>query len=82
MLEIKFVNDLSFKCIHDLIMDTGVSAVSFIAEGENDVDLQYLLETASLIKEYNPDLFVEFRIGEESTCIQSSPHVPFHLKFV
>lgn len=78
MLEIKFINDLSFKGIHDLIMDSGASTVSFIEEGEKDVDLQYLLEIALLIKQYNPDLYLEFRTkNSEPRFIQTSSHIKF-----
>ena len=59
-------------------MDTGVTAINFIIEGENDVDVQYLLEIALLIKEYNPTLFVSFKTEEEyPSFIQPSLHTPF-----
>lgn len=54
-LRIKFVNDLTFKYIHDLIMEHNPEEVFFI-ESYDDVDLNYMYKIAHLLSTYNPEL--------------------------
>lgn len=54
-LRIKFVNDITFKYIHDLIMEYNPEDVFFI-ESYDDVDLNYMYKIAHLINTYNPEL--------------------------
>lgn len=52
MLEIKFINDLSFKYIHDLIMDHNPSIVRFI-ELEDVQNVEHIFEIAHILDLYN-----------------------------
>lgn len=52
ILEIKFINDLSFKYIHDLIMDYNPSIIRFI-ELEDVQNVEHIFEIAHILDLYN-----------------------------
>ena len=66
-LYIKFVNDITFKNIHDLIMEFNPEEIIF-EETFEDVDLNELFHYAHLLKHYKPELKIIY-----STCRMKYP---------
>ena len=66
-LHIKFVNDITFKNIHDLIMEFDPEEIVF-EETFEDIDLNELFHYAHLLKYYKPDLKIIY-----STCRMKYP---------
>lgn len=54
-LEINFSNNLTFKEIHDLIMETKPTKIDFV-ESHDDVDLNYMFYIAHLLNNYLPEM--------------------------
>lgn len=54
-LQIKFVNDLSFKYIHDLIMEHTPNQIVF-EETYDDIDVNQLFHYAHLLNTYTPEI--------------------------
>ena len=59
-LEVKFVNDLNFKHIHDLIVEHNPDQFC-LYETEDDVDLDQMFMIAHLIHETNPNLYLLYK---------------------
>lgn len=58
-LNIKFVNDLDFKFIHDLIMEHNIYEVCF-QEDYDDIDLDHMFTIAHLIQLLSPDIHLTY----------------------
>lgn len=58
-LEIKFVNDLDFKYIHDLIMEHKSYDICF-HEDFDDVDLDHMFSIAHYIQLLSPDIHITY----------------------
>lgn len=52
MLEIKFTNDLTFKYVHDLIMDYNPKVIRFI-ELEDIQNIEHIFEIAHILDLFN-----------------------------
>lgn len=58
-LDIKFVNDLNFKYLHDLIIDTEPVSITFY-EDYDDVDVNALFYIAHLLHNYLPEIELRY----------------------
>ena len=58
-LEIKFINDLTFKYIHDLIMEHNSHDICF-HEDFDDVDLDHMFSIAHYIQLLSPDIHITY----------------------
>ena len=58
-LEIKFVNDLDFKYIHDLIMEHNSHEICF-NEDFDDIDLDRMFSIAHYIQLLSPDIHITY----------------------
>ena len=82
-LEIKFVNDLDFKHIHDLIMEHNPEQLCLYETGD-DVDLDKLFTIAHIIQESNPNLYLIYKTYrdvypiEELSAELALREIPFH----
>jgi hypothetical protein len=61
MLNINFVNDLTLKTIHDLLMYCETEELTLQEELDFAVDLDYLFELAHYLKELNPNLIITYK---------------------
>lgn len=61
MLNINFVNDLTLKTIHDLLIDCETEELTLQEELDFAVDLDYLFELAHYLKELNPNLIITYK---------------------
>lgn len=66
MLNINFVNDLTLKTIHDLLIDCGAKKLTLQEELDDVVDLDYMFTLAHYLKELNPNLHITYKT-ERST---------------
>lgn len=58
-LSIKFVNDLDFKFIHDLIMEHNTYDICF-HEDFDDIDLNHMFTIAHYIQLLSPDIHITY----------------------
>ena len=65
MLNINFINDLTFKTIHDLLMDCETEELTLQEELDGIVDLDYMFTLAHYLKEINPKLHITYKTGRE-----------------
>jgi hypothetical protein len=65
MLNINFINDLTLKTIHDLLMDCETEELTLQEELDFAVDLDYLFELAHYLKELNPNLVITYKTERE-----------------
>lgn len=65
MLNINFINDLTFKTIHDLIMDCETEELTLQEELDCAVDLDYMFTLAHYLKEINPYLHITYKTERE-----------------
>ena len=61
MLNINFINDLTFKTIHDLLMDCETEELTLQEELDGVVDLDYMFTLAHYLKEINPNLHITYK---------------------
>ena len=61
MLNVNFINDLTLKMIHDLLMDCETEKLTLQEELDSTVDLDYLFEIAHYLKELNPKLHITYK---------------------
>ena len=66
MLNINFINDLTLKTIHDLLMDCETEELTLQEELDSVVDLDYMFTLAHYLKELNPYLHITYKT--ESEC--------------
>ena len=66
MLHINFINDLTLKTIHDLLIDCETNELTLQEELDFAVDLNYLFELAHYLKELNPDLIITYKTSRDS----------------
>ena len=69
MLNINFINDLTLKTIHDLLMDCETEELTLQEELDGAVDLDYMFTLAHYLKEINPNLHITYKTERE--------HYPF-----
>lgn len=65
MLNINFINDLTFKTIHDLLMDCETEELTLQEELDCSVDLDYMFTLAHYLKEINPNLHITYKTERE-----------------
>ena len=65
MLNIKFINDLTLKTIHDLLMDCETEELTLQEKLDNTVDLNHMFTLAHYLKELNPDLHITYKTEME-----------------
>jgi hypothetical protein len=65
MLNINFINDLTFKTIHDLLMDCETEELTLQEELDCSVDLDYMFTLAHYLKELNPYLHITYKTERE-----------------
>lgn len=65
MLHINFINDLTLKTIHDLLMDYETEELTLQEELDNTVDLNYMFTLAHYLKELNPGLNITYKTGRD-----------------
>lgn len=65
MLNINFINDLTFKTIHDLLMDCKTEELTLQEELDCSVDLDYMFTLAHYLKELNPNLYITYKTERE-----------------
>ena len=65
MLNINFINDLTFKTIHDLLMDCETEELTLQEELDDVVDLDYMFTLAHYLKEINPNLHITYKTERE-----------------
>jgi hypothetical protein len=65
MLNINFINDLTFKTIHDLLMDCETEELTLQEELDDVVDLDYMFTLAHYLKEINPKLHITYKTERE-----------------
>ena len=77
-LRIKFVNDITFKYIHDLIMEVQPMSIEFIEE-YNDIDLNYMFHIAHLLNTYLPEMGLKYisPLRDEYPINELSPEFAF-----
>ena len=61
MLNVNFINDLTLKTIHDLLMDCETEKLTLQEELDGAVDLDYMLTLAHCLKELNPNLHITYK---------------------
>ena len=61
MLNINFVNDLTLKTIHDLLIDCEAKKLTLQEELDDVVDLDYMFTLAHYLKELNPNLHITYK---------------------
>ena len=61
MLNINFINDLTLKTIHDLLMDCETEELTLQEELDDVVDLDYMFTLAHYLKEINPKLHITYK---------------------
>jgi hypothetical protein len=61
MLHINFINDLTLKTIHDLLMDCETEKLTLQEELDGAVDLDYMFTLAHRLKELNPNLHITYK---------------------
>ena len=61
MLNINFINDLTLKIIHDLLIDCETRELTLQEEMDGSVDLDYMFTLAHYLKEINPDLYITYK---------------------
>lgn len=61
MLNINFINDLTLKTIHDLLMDCETEELTLQEELDEVVDLDYMFTLAHYLKEINPYLHITYK---------------------
>ena len=65
MLNINFINDLTLKIIHDLLMDCETKELTLQEELDGAVDLDYMFTLAHYLKEINPKLHITYKTERE-----------------
>jgi hypothetical protein len=65
MLNINFINDLTLKTIHDLLMDCETEKLTLQEELDCSVDLDYMFTLAHYLKELNPKLHITYKTERE-----------------
>ena len=65
MLNINFINDLTLKTIHDLLMDCETEELTLQEELDGVVDLDYMFTLAHYLKELNPYLHIIYKTERE-----------------
>lgn len=65
MININFVNNLTFKMIHDLIIDYEDNEIILQEELDGAVDINYLFTMAHYLMEINPDLKITYQTNRE-----------------
>lgn len=65
MLNINFINDLTLKTIHDLLMDCETEELILQEELDGSVDLDYMFTLAHYLKEINPKLHITYKTERE-----------------
>ena len=65
MLNINFINDLTLKTIHDLLMDCETEELTLQEELDGAVDLDYMFTLAHYLKEFNPKLHITYKTERE-----------------
>ena len=65
MLNINFINDLTLKTIHDLLMDCETEELTLQEELDCSVDLDYMFTLAHYLKELNPKLHITYKTERE-----------------
>ena len=66
MLNINFINDLTLKTIHDLLMDCETEELTLQEELDDVVDLDYMFTLAHYLKEINHNLHITYKTERES----------------
>ena len=61
MLHINFINDLTLKTIHDLLLDCETEKLTLQEELDYSVDLDYMFTLAHYLKEINPNLHITYK---------------------
>lgn len=65
MLNINFINDLTLKTIHDLLMDCETEELTLQEELDGSVDLDYMFTLVHYLKEINPYLHITYKTERE-----------------
>lgn len=65
MINVNFINDLTFKMIHDLITDYEDNEITLQEELDGAVDINYLFTIAHYLMEINPDLKITYQTDRE-----------------
>ena len=65
MLNINFINDLTLKTIHDLLMDCETEELTLQEELDGSIDLDYMFTLAHYLKEINPNLHIAYKTERE-----------------
>ena len=65
MLNINFINDLTLKTIHDLLMDCETEELILQEELDGAVDLDYMFTLAHYLKEINPKIHITYKTERE-----------------
>lgn len=65
MININFINDLTLKTIHDLLMDCETEELTLQEELDGVVDLDYMFTLAHYLKEINPNLHITYKTERE-----------------
>ena len=65
MLHINFINDLTLKTIHDLLMDCETEELTLQEELDSVADLDYMFTLAHYLKEINPKLHITYKTERE-----------------
>ena len=61
MLNINFINDLTLKTIHDLLIDCETRELTLQEEMDGAVDLDHMFTLAHYLKEINPNLYITYK---------------------
>lgn len=65
MLHINFINDLTLKTIHDLLMDCETEELTLQEELDGVVDINYLFAIAHYLMILNPNLKITYLTERE-----------------
>ena len=65
MININFINDLTLKTIHDLLVDCETEELTLQEELDGAVDLDYMFTLAHYLKEINPNLHITYKTERE-----------------
>ena len=65
MLHINFINDLTLKTIHDLLMDCETEELTLQEELDEVVDINYLFAIAHYLMILNPNLKITYLTERE-----------------
>lgn len=65
MLNINFINDLTLKTIHDLLMDCETEELTLQEELDGVVDINYLFAIAHYLMILNPNLKITYLTERE-----------------